>query len=117
MNKGLLIFILLDLILYLLFMVRNIWTATMREKTSNIISEYIDYLIKTRKYNMKIEYYDVMRISYNKYLFDFRKWNYIYFFKKEYRTLIKDFLKYQEKQKEIKKDEIDIIDVIYNDFE
>lgn len=87
------------LILSLFFMLRNMWTFNIRNKTREIVSNYCFYLIENGNYDINVNYFEEMRYSYDYFLFNIKHWNYIYCIKEEYRDTIKEFLKHQQNKK------------------
>ena len=94
-------------LLLILFLARNSYTYNRCENARILIYKYTIYLIEKRQYSSDIEYYDEMRMGYDKYLFSIWLWGKYSIIKPQYKELLKSFEQMENKK---------ITDVIYNDF-
>lgn len=70
---------------------RNEYTINISQKVSHSIYMYSLYLLQNDKYDDNINYYDTMKISYDKYLLSFWKWSEKDMIKSEYREELRKF--------------------------
>jgi hypothetical protein len=75
----------------LAMLIKNNYTLSTRLKAINLISDYLENLIREKKYDINVDYYNLMIIEYDKFLwnpFAFTKYDAI---KSEYKQALKDF--------------------------
>ena len=91
--------------------IRNCYTLHSSFKTGELISEYTQYLIRSNKYSLNINYYEELKKDYWRFAFQFWVWNWRGFIKSQYKDLLNKFEQYDKKFKEK-----EVKDVIYDDF-
>jgi hypothetical protein len=83
--------LLMAMLLCVFALFRNKFVYEIMQKSTFAISRYCDNLISEGKYNMSINYFNEMLISYEKYFLSIWLWKPIDCIKKEYRDLIEPF--------------------------
>jgi hypothetical protein len=89
--KELFIFLLVCGLFCVAMLIKNNYTLNTRRKAIDLISDYLEKLIREKKYDISINYYELMIIDYDKFLwnpFAFTKYDAI---KPEYKQVLKDF--------------------------
>jgi hypothetical protein len=102
-----LIMLIIILIWFLLAMIRNTYTWHCSNIARDLISKYTDYLIEKKQYSSTINYYDEMKLDYNKHFLSIWLWGKYSMIKPQYQELLKKIEKMQEKR---------IVNIIYDDI-
>lgn len=79
-------------VIMFLFAFRNNYTLNKMLEAHNIVYKYVKDL-GYKNYNSEFDYYNEMKVSYNKYFFSFWKWGIRQCFKKEYLEVLEKYIK------------------------
>lgn len=80
--------IIFSTVLYLLIHFRNEYTLKRMEEARILISKYNQKLLKNKKYDITIDYYNDMIIDYNEYLISLNLWGKYSAIKPEYKNIL-----------------------------